>query len=356
MKKLIILVTFLAGISFSFAQTAPEKEVLKAFNLRMSGHVDEAKTLLDDILAKDSTNALAWFEKARLQHYLLTGGGSMNMDNILTPINKAVKLDPQNVTFAYYKAIASFLNAFMSMQMGTGEVKNKIVETCTQFEKVLSLKPDYYEASLYLVEINGMLPANMGGDSIKAIQYAEKLASQNRYFRAKAKADLAPETNDMVYFWKDQLASDSKNPELLMEIGRAYLYKDDPENAEKYFGKAIESDPSKNILILDLARYHMMKVMQNRELSNSEIPLSKKYLEKYLASVPEPNIPLKAYTLGLLARAEMILGNKEESEKKIEQAKSLDPYFSRASGVPTLLLFDPPTQISNHFFSFFKPF
>lgn len=358
MKKLIYLFIVMIGIlaGSTFAGNLPDKSVQKAFDLRMSGKVDEAKAVLESILLKDSTNALAWYEKARLEHYLLTGGGEMKMDKILAPINKAVKCDPKNVTYAYYKAISCFLNAFMSMQTGNGEVKNKIAETCIQFEKVLSLKPDYYEAELYLVEIYGMLPKDMGGDSLKAVAIAKKLATQNNYFGAKAKAALSPESTDFVKFWEDQMIKDRKNPELLLETGRACLYKDDPVNAEKYFNEAIKSDPTKNFLILDLARYHMMKAMQNKDMTSTELPKAKTVLEKYIETVPEPVIPLKAYALGLLTRVEMILGNKAESEKLMEKAKSLDPYFSRASGIPTLLLFDPPTQITHHYFSFFKPF
>ena len=280
----------------------------------------------------------------------------MKMDKILAPINKAVSLEPKNVTYAYYKAISSFLNAYMAMQMGTGEVKNKISETCTQFEEVLSLKPDYYEAGLYLVEIYGLLPANMGGDSLKALAYAKKLESMNAFFGAKAKAVLAPENTDMVKFWKDRLAADAQNTELMKEVGKACLLKEDPVNAEKYFDMAIKSDPSNNILILDLARFHMMKVMQNKDLANTELPISKKYCEKYLKTLPEPVVPMKAYTLGLLTRIEMFLGNKSEADKLMEEAKSLDKYFSRASGVPSLLLFDKPDQISHHYSSFFSPF
>lgn len=358
MKKLILLPVLIFGFlaSCSVAKNNPDEEVLKAYELRMSGKVVEAKALLDSILVKDSTNAMAYYEHARLQNYLLTGGGEMKMDKILAPINKAVSLDPKNVTYSYYKAIASFLNAYMSMQMGTGEVKNKISETCTLFEKVLSLKPDYYEASLYLVEIYGMLPKDMGGDSIKAVAYAEKLASMNGYFGAKAKAALAPESTDLVKFWQDRLVLDGKNSELLMEAGRACLYKDDLTNAEKYLNEAIQSDPSKNILILDLARYHMMMVMQNKDLANTELPLAKKMIERYLISVPEPVIPLKAYAMGLLTKIEMFLGNQAEAEKLMEKTKALDPYFSRASGIPSLLLFIPPDQISHQYSSFFKPF
>jgi hypothetical protein len=115
-------------------------------------------------------------------------------------------------------------------------------------------------------------------------------------------------------------------------------------------------DPSKNILILDLARYHIMKVMQNKDLVKTELPLAKGFLEAYLKSVPEPVIPLKTYAMGLLVRVNMFLGNQEQAEKLMGEAKALDPYFSRASGVPILLLFDPPEKISHHYFSFFSPF
>jgi tetratricopeptide (TPR) repeat protein len=358
MKKLIFLQILIIGAlaSCTFAGKNPDKEVLKAYELRMDGKVDQAKALLETILAKDSTKAMAHYEMARLKNYMLTGGGEMKTDGILTSINKAVTYDPKNVTYAYYKALTSFLNAFMAMQTGQGDVKNYVAETCADFEKVLSLKPDYYEASLYLVEIYGMLPKDMGGDSVKAAAYAEKLGKMDSYFGAKAKAALAPESTDLVTFWKDLLAKDGKNPELLMEAGRACLYADDLANAENYFNEAGKSDPSKNILILDLARYHMYKVMENRDLAGTELPVAKTYIEKYIKSSPEPVVPMKAYAMGSLMQCEMFLGNQAEAEKLMEEAKSLDPYFSRASGVPTLLLFDPPDQISHHFFSFFRPF
>ena len=358
MKKMIFLQLIIIGAltSCSFAVKNTDKEVLKAYELRMNGKVDEAKTLLETILAEDSTNAMAHYEMSRLKAYMLTGGGGMKIDDILISINKAVTCDPKNVTYAYYKALTSFLNAFMAMQTGQEDVKSYITETCVQFEKVLTLKPDYYEASLYLVEIYGMLPRDMGGDSAKAAAYADKLGKMDTYFGAKAKAALAAEGTDLVKFWKDLLLLDENNPDLLMEAGRACLYIDDLTSAENYFNEAIKSDPSKNILILDLARYHMYKVMENKDLAGTELPIAKTFIEKYLKSIPEPVVPLKAYALGLLMRCEMFLGNQAEAEKLMDEAKSLDPYFSRASGVPTLLLFDPPDQISHHYFSFFSPF
>lgn len=358
MKKLIFLLLVITGIliSCSFAGNDPDKKVQAAYWLRMNGKADVAKTLLDSILSKDSTNAMAHYEMARLKHYMLLGGGGMDVEGILNSVNKSVTYDPTNVTYAYYKAIVSFLNAFVSMQMQQGDVKDRIAETCEQFEKVLTLKPDYHEAMLYLVEIYGLLPQDMGGDSTKAAAYAEKLASLNGFFGAKAKAIMADEGTDLVKFWEDLSVLNGREPDYLMEAGKACLYAENPEKAGQYIEEAIQSDPSKNILILDLARYHTYKVMQDDALAGSELPLAMTYVEKYLNTKPEPIIPLKAYALGMSGQINMFLGNKAEAEKRIAEAKAVDPYFSRASGIPTLLLFDPPDQICHHYFSFFMPF
>lgn len=348
----------LAGIliSCTFAGNDPEKAVKTAYEMRLTGKVDEAKVFLESLLDWDSTNAMAHYEMARLKHYMLTGGGKVEIDDIMASVDKAVTYDPKNASYAYYKAIVSFLNGYMSMQAGQEDVKPFIDETAAQFEKVLDLKPDYHEAMLYLVEIYGLLPPEMGGDSAKAAAYAVKLADLDGYFGAKARSILSQEGTDQVQFWQDLLVLNGNKSEYLMEAGKACLYAEDPENAEKYFDEAIKSDPSKNILILDMARYHIMVVMQNKELASTELPVARKYIEKYMDTKPEPIVPLKAYSLGWLARIEMFQGNQSDAEKRMDEAKALDPYFSRASGIPTLLLFDPPDQVSHQYFSFFMPF
>ncbi|TSA54735.1 MAG: hypothetical protein D4R38_01860 [Dehalococcoidia bacterium] len=115
-------------------------------------------------------------------------------------------------------------------------------------------------------------------------------------------------------------------------------------------------DSSMQILWLDLARYYMMGVMQNKDLADSLLPISAMYTRQYLASKPAPIIPLQAYATGMLVKTEMFTGHKEEAEKLMEEAKALDPYFSRAFGIPGPSLFEPPDKISYHFTSFFRPF
>jgi tetratricopeptide (TPR) repeat protein len=364
MKKIHLLITALMLLSSSLfpmsgklAHDDADHQVMKAFQLRMSGKVDQAKSLLDSIVAHDSTNAMAWYELARLNHYMLTGGGKVTVDLIGFCIDKAVKLEPKNVTYAYYKALSGFLNAFMAMQTQQQEmIKPRIQQTCKDFERVLALKPDYFEAMLYLVDIFGMLPVDMGGDSLRGGYYAEKLTALNPYFGAKAKSDMLPDSVDRVAYWTNLLSKDSHNPDLLTETGVACLMKDDPGAAEAHFKKAMRSDPSKNWLLLDLARYSVYKVMQDKELTKSELPVARKYFNEYLDSKPEPVVPMMAYAKGWLVRVEKFLGNNERSEELQKEAIALDPYFSRVTGIPALLLFDPPDQVTHHYFSFFSPY
>jgi len=358
MKKTLLISLAMSCFLTVVASTGynPEKEVMKAFDLRMSGKVDEAKALLEKVLAKDSTVAMAHYEMARLKQYIMVGSGEMNIDGTFASASKAVTYDPENVTYAYFKAISGFLKAFIDIQTGQGSVKDNIGETCLLLEKVLALKPDYCEPMLYLVEIYGMLPQDMGGDSLRAIAWAEKLAAIDKYFGAKAKAVLSPQGTSMLKFWEDQIAVNGRTPEMLQQAGIACFFEDKPEQAEKFFEEAMTADPSKNIGMLDLGRYHMMKVMQDREQAATELPLAKTCFEKYLKTVPEPVVPLKAYTLGLLARLEMFSGNQVAGDKLMQEANTLDKYFSKASGVPTLMLFVPPDQVCHQYFSFFSPF
>lgn len=362
MKKLIsmsLLVLAILAIILTDAcsmKNMADSIVREAFNIRMNGNSDKAKLILEDVLQNDSANALANYEMARLRHYMLLGGSQVEIEAISQAISKAAEADPENVIYAYYKGIVSFLNAFMAMQMGDPQVKEIIPATIAQFERVLELKPDYHEARMYLVEIYGFLPHEMGGDSLKALQHIEKLASMDNYFGAKAKTVVIPEEFNLLEYWENLLASDPNHTGYLIEAGKACLYQNDPAKAEVYFNRAIAADPSSNIRLLDLARYHLYKVMQNGELAQTELPIAKTFLEKYLNSKPEPIIPLKAFTIGWQARVEMFLGNQSESERLTEEAKKLDPYYSQATGIPTLLLFDPPDQISHHYFSFFSPY
>jgi tetratricopeptide (TPR) repeat protein len=352
---LIFIVLLLQPVaSCTSGDGAGRKEVQKAYETRLNGHADEAMGILNTLLSEDSTLALAYYELARTQWYMVTGGGQASDDDILASLDKAVTYDPTNVGYAYTRAIAVFFKAFISMQRESEQVAEDVATTCRAYEEVLKLKPDHRQAMLYLVELYGMLPPDMGGDSLKGAHYAAELAKLDDYYGAKARLDLSPEGTDPVAFWTDYLTTHEKNATLLSELGKACLATDKPEEAEKYFNEAMALDASRNILLLDIARYHLMQVMRDKETADKELPLSVAYFEKYLSSTPAPIIPLKAYAIGWLSRIHQFQGDQAGAEKLTAEAKALDPYFSRVTGIPGAFLFDPPEKENERFFSFFS--
>ncbi len=329
-----------------------DKAVLEAFDLRINGKVDEAKNMLQNILTENSTNAMAHFELARTLNYIHLRG-SKEADYHL---ELALKYDPENIIYNYYHAGICFLKAYIAIHSNQENTKQLVDNACEEYLKVLQLKPDYAEALMYLVEIYGFLPENMGGNTTKAENYTSQLENMDSFYGAKARLVVLPEGTDMIEYWLNYINTNGEDSKTLKELGTAYIFNDDIAGAQNCFEKAMAKDHSQNIRLLDLARYHMMKVMQNRERANEELPKAESFIEEYLDSTPEPIPSLKAYALGMLVKSKMLLGDKEAAEKLTAEAKALDPYYSGAFGIPSLSIFEPPTQLNHHFSSFFSPF
>ncbi|WP_340114285.1 tetratricopeptide repeat protein [Maribellus mangrovi] len=349
----VFVMIVLLGLSPVFSSCKQdEKAVLAAYKLRIDGKVDEAKNQLEQILKEDSTNALAHYELARTLNYINLFGSEEATKALIS----AKTLEPENVIYQYAYAKNCFFETFKAMQMGDGDIKELLGKTCDEFDNVLNMAPAYPEAMMYLVEIYGILPPEMGGNKAKAEEYTKRLEKADNFYGAKARLVMMPQGTDMVQYWKDYITQNGENCGALKELGVAALFNDDIETAKVYFEKAMELDPVQNIRLLDLSRYHQMKVMQNRELVEQELPKAKEYIEQYLQSTPAPIAPLKAYAVGSEARIAKFLGNNDEAEKLMEEAKALDPHFSQAFGIPWLSIFEPPTQEDHFFASFFSPF
>ena len=329
----------------------------KAYELRMNGKIDSAKTLLDQTLSENPDNAAAYYELARTLHHIALGNPRElpgRMEEAEQSIEKAMEYDPDNVIYAFFAGNVSFMQAYMSLMRNQPDAKEKVVKACGVYESVLKLKPDYHEAMLHLIEIYSMLPEDMGGDSSKAEQYAKQLEEMDEVFGAKARELLMPEEVDRIDHWQKVLENNEGNADALEELGKAHLRKDEVEDAVKRFEEAVGIDPEKNILFLDLARYHIMSVWRDETVKDTALPLAEAAIEKYLES--EPILPLKAFTLGLSYKIKMALGDTIGAEEQLEKAETFDPYFSKASGVPSLNLFVPPGEISHNHSYFSRPF
>lgn len=356
----VILLMFIAGaymitVTACSPQHDLDKDVKKAYELRMQGNVDEALALVDSILAVDSTNALAYLEKYRILGYMMTGGAEVSIEDMVNTIDRAVSYDPGNVDFAYNKALASFLHAYITMKYTNEDASGAVDAICMDFERVLELKPEHPQAILYLVEIYSQLPPEMGGDPEKAGFYAEMLERIDPFYAAKAKLMVEPKDDELAY-WLEFKDTHESSAALLKEIGTACFYAEDPAKAEKYFTEAMQLDPAYNVLLLDMARYYMFLVMQDMAKPDSALPVSAGYINRYLESEPAPVVPLEAYAIGMLVKIKMFNGLQEEGKALMEKAKALDPYFSRAFTVPGPDTFDPPDKLVPRYSSFFRPF
>ena len=356
---IIIFVTIASVSSWKCIGSELDKSVLKAYDLRMNGKADSAKVLLEQVIAEDSTNAAAWFELARTKHHIGLGNPRIlfaGLDDLQQTIERAVENDPDNVIYSFYKGYICFTRAFASLMRKQPHVKEKAEETISAYESVLSLKPDYYEAKLFLVELFKMLPSDMGGDSVKAENYTRELEKADVVFGAKAREIVMPEEADYIEFWQKIEQKQMDNADVHEALGRVYLYNQNIEEATKCFEKAISLNAKKNILYVDLGRYYMMPAMQNPAKLDSLAPLIKNAFDTYLNSQPEPINSLKAFVIGTLAKIKFFMGDKENGTKLNKEAMALDPNYSKAFGKPSQILFDPPDEISRVHTYFFRPF
>jgi len=333
-----------------------DKTVIDAYELRMNGKADEAKAMLEQVTSDEPDNALAHYELARTKYHITLSGLEeleIALEDMQQSIDKAIENDPDNVIYPFFAARIAFFPAYMAIQRNQLEAKEKVAKLCSIYESVLKLKPDYHEAMLHLVEIYGILPEDMGGDKAKAEEYAQMLEEMDEIFGAKARAVLLPEEADYVEYWQKVLEKHEGNAEVLKDLGRAYFIKDRAEEGTKCFEEAVQIDPDQNVLILDLARYYGM-TMRGETKREAAGAMAEKMFRRYLDS--EPILPLKAFALRMLANLKRIMGDEEEAKALIEEVDSIDPFVSKAFGIPTLALFTPPGEIYRGHRYLFFPF
>ena len=89
-----------------------DNPAFKAYELRMNGHADKAYTLLEQTLAEDSANALAWYEYSRTYLHYRPEEKSMEqtLNEILNAAIKAIELDPDNAVFYPFANLALDIN------------------------------------------------------------------------------------------------------------------------------------------------------------------------------------------------------------------------------------------------------
>jgi len=361
------MLVFLMMFSSSNLSAQFEQESVKAaYELRMKGEIWYAEAMLSKLISQGKEVGLAHYETARVNLAKMLGGldveGREDLNRILnSAINsasKAVKTDSGNVVFAYLEADCCFLRAYMSMETEAESATRDISDAINCFERVLELKPDYHEVRMALVEIYQRTPEDMGGNREKASQHAQRLKEMDWFFSAQAGEIMLPEDASRLEYWQQVWKNNKEDIRVQKQLGQAYLADGNLEEAKPLFEKVRDTDHAYNTLLLEIARYHVFQVMQGKSKPEKEIPLAEAAIKNYLSSQPEPIAPLKAYAIGNLAKLKFISGEKEDGERLMAEASSIDPAFSKAFAIPNLSLYIPPGEIYSRgeYSSFFRPF
>ncbi|MCK4304382.1 MAG: hypothetical protein KAY24_09115 [Candidatus Eisenbacteria sp.] len=351
----VVLVSLMLLLSSCVAEMQDDA-VEQAYEQRMMGNVDSAQVILERVLAADSTHAAAWFELARTKQHIGLGNPRMLMEGLESlqqAAENAATNDPANVIYAHYKGYVSFFRAYASFMRGQPDAAERVAEVVAAYDAVLELDQDFHEARLFLVEILSA-PSEMGGDAVKAEAHVKQLEERDPVLGAKARELILAEDVDRVQFWQTKLEENPGSADLMEQLGKAYLYQEKTEEGMQQLEATLQADPTKQLLLLDIAKYHMMVFRQDASQSEIALPKAKDAISRYLTT--EPIRPLRAYALHTLARIEERLGSKEAAETLFDEAQEQDPHVSKAFAAPPGILFTKLDEVA-HFHSFFsRPF
>lgn len=356
---LLLCVAMLLPLCWSPAASGQEKPdiaVQRAFQLRMDGKVDEARKLLEKHVEKEPGNALGQYELARIYMYMMTGNPRNMKDSLEKAgkaIGRAVEIEPENALYRYSAAGVQFLNSYMALNRDQQNVKKYIGEICEAYESLLEMMPDHAELLLGLVELYGAVPEDMGRDEAKAGAYAERVARLDPVLGFKAHCLIMPEDFDHIGYWENLREQHPGDARILEEVGKTYLRQMKSEKGIEYLREAMNADPARTTLHLDIARHHVMKLWQGMGDKGEVAAQAIEAVKAFLAT--DPIVPLKAYAQGMLANLYSSTGNSSEAGKWKKEAEATDAYYSKASAIPSADLFVQPGVMPHNHSYMFRP-
>jgi tetratricopeptide (TPR) repeat protein len=190
------------------------------------------------------------------------------------------------------------------------------------WEKAVSLKPDYIDPRISLIQYYLQAPSMMGGSVEKAMEMATQIKKLkpaeghrqlgNIYYREKKFEEAEKEFIAMV----------KADPSYESALANYYINQKQYSKAFTIFEKTLEQNPNDM-----LAAYQYGKVCA---LSGERLDKGEAYLRKYLTYTPKQNEPSHAGTNMRLGQIAEKRGNKSEAKKLFESALKADATLKEA--------------------------
>jgi Tfp pilus assembly protein PilF len=239
-------------------------------------------------------------------------------DRAIELFEKAVQMHPNSAAYHFrlggaLRAKAQKASIFARMSL-TRRMKE-------QFEKVVALDPNHFDARLGLIDFYVMAPAAMGGGEEKAMHQAAEIRKRDASMghRAYARIFTLQKKNDLVRKeWQDFVREQPKSP-IAHSLYGSFLGTTDQKVKEGFdeIDLAIKLDPS-----YMPAFYRLGNLAAN---SGVRLARGEEAMKKYLTYKPAENEPSLAnahYFLGMIYEKQ---GNVAESKRSYADALKFTP-------------------------------
>ncbi len=325
---------------------------LSAEELLLTGHFLRAKAMLELAARAKPDDAQTLLALSRAQ------AGLGDLDAALKSAEALVAAEP-NRSDAHVQ-LASVLGrmaerASMFKQLGLARRAKKELDTA------LALDPKNLDALYGLMLYSYAAPSFIGGDKLKAQEYAQTMIDVHPARGYLAQARLAKDRKDAAKaeeLYRKSVEADAQFYEALTTLASFYLYAalPDYDNAGKYACRALSVDPQRaeawkilaeltvqsqcwneldELLVAaeaavpdDLAPYYSAAVALMKR--GSHTPLAEEYLRKYESLPAEANEPSTAYAHYQRGLALEKLARNDEAAVELHNAVDAEPNFELA--------------------------
>ena len=332
-KTVSILAVTLCVLSNSVFAVASEEAdtsvVMKAYDLRLVGQIDEAIKLISD-----SDDSVAQFELARCYFTQLQVGIENDQLSIEQKkqfiidtiklgdcaISKAIKVDPTNSRYYYWAGMINTLEAVYnahSVWTAAG-LPIESIKAINDYEKAVKIDPNNHRARQNLMGLYDRLPWFCGGSQEKAQKQYEILTLKDDLFAARAQCEIHPrkKPDQKIAIWQKVLKEYPDAPLAQEGMSLAYLAAGQLDKAWAHIEKTIQLDSSFSPLLLEYSK----KCKRDKQYA-----LAEKAIVQFMSTEPKPAIILQAAALRMLADVKECQDDKDSANDLRNRADKLCP-------------------------------
>ena len=332
------------------------EKLLHVYELRMKGRTKQAFTAIRNLEKEGGFNPLVPYEKSRIKRTrFLAGEPGESYESILRTSVIPVHMDRYNLSFCYFDADCANWAGHGMMEKGDSlTARRYFLRAIERYETCLHLDPNCQVARLSLVQLYARLPLFLGGDMEHAVQHRTILEEAGPLEGALAASMCLEDPARKMAIWLDLLAKYPNDPLVNHETGKACLLSGDPWEAEEYYRKVVEDDPSRKLLLLDLARANLEATDRLGRVPGEQILRAEACIQEVLES--EPVQPVKAWCFSQLARCMDMRGKRGEAEALRKEAKQADELYVKGNRPAPSILYNTPGEFSLETYNYFDPF